>query len=72
MSEIFDEYIHVLSNPGHILAEITFMIILDVLILGLVWPFMSKFIKRKVHQEHKKDSHEDCGVPETEKPSPDS
>lgn len=46
---MLDEYIHLLSDPAHMLVELTFMLVVDMFFLGFVWPL----IKRAIRNEHK-------------------
>jgi len=49
------EYFHIVSDPAHMLAEVTNMILVDVIFLGLIWPIVKKAIKRehlKIDREH--------------------
>lgn len=52
MHHFFNEYFHILSDPAHLAVEITLMLLLDVLVLGLFWPLARKFINMKIHQAH--------------------
>ena len=40
----FAEYWEILSNPAHLSVEITLMFLIDVLLLGLLWPLVRRFI----------------------------
>lgn len=55
--DILHEYVHIMSDPAHLMAEISLMLIIDVLFLGFVWPFMSlrvnRIVERRVAAEHK-------------------
>lgn len=51
---MFEEYTHLLSDPAHMLVEVTNIIVVDVFILGIVWPFFKRSIRkhdRTVHGE---------------------
>ena len=48
MGEIWHHYIEIMSDPAHLLAEVSLMLLIDVLFLGMVWPLM----KRAIHREH--------------------
>ena len=54
--DFWSEYLHILSDPAHMMAEITFMLIIDVIVLGAVWPLMKKAVHRtvekRVQEEH--------------------
>ena len=56
VSEFLHEYMHIVSDPAHMLAEVTFMILIDLIFLGLVVPFfkraVSKAVDKRVLAEH--------------------
>lgn len=52
MSEFFHHYVEIVTDPGHVLAEITFMLVIDLLVMGLLWPLVRKAIDRRIHVEH--------------------
>lgn len=66
--DILREYVHIMSDPAHLMAEISLMLIIDVLFLGFVWPFMSlrvnRIVERRVAAEHK------CSTPSTASSTP--
>lgn len=45
---ILREYGHLMSDPAHLLAELTLMLIVDVLFLGLIWPVVWPMMKRRL------------------------
>lgn len=47
MNEILHHYLEILSDPAHLMAEVTLMLVVDVLFLGLIWPLLRKAIKRE-------------------------
>ena len=49
---MLDEYLHIVSDPAHMAAEITFMLLVDVLLLGLVWPFIKRAIRKHDRENH--------------------
>jgi hypothetical protein len=55
--EILREYGHIMSDPAHLLAELSIMIIVEVIFLGIVWPFMrlrvTRIVERRIAAEHK-------------------
>jgi hypothetical protein len=52
MGEIFHHYVEIMSDPAHLMAEITLMLLIDVLFLGLIWPVVRKTIDKRVRKEH--------------------
>ena len=48
------EYWHILSDPSHLGAEVTFTFMVDVVFFGLMIPFFNKLINRKIRREHKR------------------
>lgn len=55
--EFLHHYGEIMTDPAHLLAEISLMLLIDVLLLGIVWPFMksrvNKAVDRRVMAEHK-------------------
>jgi len=47
-----DQYWEILSNPAHMAVEITLMFLIDVILLGLLWPLVRRFIDAKLHRQH--------------------
>jgi hypothetical protein len=49
-----ETYLELLKDPNHLLYEITLIILIDGLILGLAYPFIKNKIKQhdKVHHDH--------------------
>lgn len=40
------EYLELLSNPAHWAFEITLIILIDILLIGIAWPIVKKMIRR--------------------------
>ena len=53
-----EEYWEILSNPAHMAVEITLMFIIDVILLGLLWPLVRRFIDFKLHAQHRQFDRE--------------
>lgn len=57
MGEVLHEYGHLMSDPAHLMAELSLMLIIDVLFLGLIWPLLksrvSRVVDARVAAEHK-------------------
>lgn len=52
MTHFFEEYLHILSDPAHLAAEVTFMIVIDLIGFGLVIPLLKRSITRSLRREH--------------------
>lgn len=52
------EYWEILSNPAHLAVEITLMFLIDVLLLGLLWPLVRRFIDARLHRQHEEFDRE--------------
>ncbi|QIN94085.1 hypothetical protein PP459_gp148 [Streptomyces phage Wakanda] len=52
MGEVFHHYVELLSDPAHLMVELTFILVIDGLFLGLVWPLVKKSINKRVEAEH--------------------
>lgn len=48
MSEFLHHYQEILTDPAHLAVEITLMLLVDVLFLGIIWPF----VVRRIRHEH--------------------
>lgn len=53
MGEVFAHYAEIMSDPAHLMAEVSLMVIVDVLFLGLLWPLITKTINARFDAEHK-------------------
>lgn len=52
MTEFLHEFLHVLTDPAHAAAEIVFTLLVEVLGLGVIWPFLKRRIRRDITAEH--------------------
>jgi hypothetical protein len=52
MAQFLRHYTEVMTDPAHFAAEITMMLIVDVLFLGLIWPLLRRAIDRRVRARH--------------------
>lgn len=48
----FTEYFELLTNPAHIVFELTLMAIVDGLLIGLLWPLFRRFVDYKLRKQH--------------------
>jgi hypothetical protein len=44
---------HILEDPAHLAVEVTMMIVLDGIILGLIWPVVKRFIDSRLERQHR-------------------
>ena len=51
----FDQYIELLSNPAHWAFEITLIVLIDIILLGVAWPIIKKMIRRHDNVVHGHD-----------------
>jgi hypothetical protein len=53
MSEIIRHYGEIMTDPAHLAAEVSLMVLIDFLFLGLLWPVLRRAVNRRVHREHR-------------------
>lgn len=46
------EYWSILTDPAHVAVEVTLMIVLDGLLLGLLWPLVRTYVNSKLRAQH--------------------
>ena len=49
MVEFLHHYREIMTDPAHLAAEVSLMLLIDVLFLGLIWPLIRKAIRHE-HQ----------------------
>jgi hypothetical protein len=52
VDDFFHHYTEILTDPAHLAVEVTLMLVVDVLFLGLIWPFITRYFNHKLHQQH--------------------
>ncbi len=52
MSEILHAYLHLLTDVPHLMVELTFMLVVDVFVLGIAWPFIKRWIRKHDREHH--------------------
>lgn len=52
MGEFLHHYTELMSDPAHMAVELTFILVIDGLFLGLIWPLIRKAINKRVEREH--------------------
>ncbi|AEV87167.1 hypothetical protein ACWT_6153 [Actinoplanes sp. SE50] len=53
MIHFLHHYTEIMTDPAHFAAEITMMLLVDVLFLGLIWPLLRRAIDRRVQNRHR-------------------
>jgi hypothetical protein len=57
LHEVARHYAEIMTDPAHLLAEVSLMLLIDVLFLGAVWPLVKGLVDRRVNRrvarEHK-------------------
>jgi hypothetical protein len=46
------EYWSILTDPAHVAVELTLMLVIDVMLLGLIWPAIRSYVNRKLAVQH--------------------
>ena len=54
---IWDSYVDLITDPAHLLLEATLILVIDVIIGMIAWPFIKKWIKE---HDRKKHAHRHC------------
>ena len=52
MSEIWNHYTELIRDPAHLMVELTFMLVVDVILVGLLWPVARKLLHRYIDRQH--------------------
>lgn len=52
MSHFFHEYAGLMRDPAHLAVELTLMVLVDGVFLGLAWPALRRTVDRRVQREH--------------------
>jgi hypothetical protein len=55
MTEFWSEFLSIFTDPAHALVEVLNTFIIDVLVLGFLWPFITRRIRREhrtIDREH--------------------
>ena len=60
----WDKYLELLGDPAHWAFEITVTVIVDLIIIGLLWPLVVRWVKRHDETHHPND------LPKKEKAQP--
>lgn len=54
----FAEYVSILTDPAHVAVELTFLVVIDGILVGLLWPLMQRFIDLRLHKQHEEFDRE--------------
>ncbi|UWP80418.1 hypothetical protein [Dactylosporangium fulvum] len=54
MNEFLHHYVEIMADPAHLAAEVSLMLLVDVLFLGTIWPMLRRVIDRRIGAEHRK------------------
>ena len=47
MNEVLNHYRELITDPAHTLVELTFVVVVDILLLGMIVPFVKRSIRRE-------------------------
>jgi hypothetical protein len=50
LHEVWGHYAEIMTDPAHLLAEVSLMVLVDVLFLGSVWPLVKSRVDRRVNR----------------------
>ncbi len=53
-----EEYLSLVTDPAHIALELTFLVTVDLILVGLLWPLIKRFLDAKLHKQHEKFDRE--------------
>lgn len=54
----FGEYISLMTDPAHVAVELTFLVVVDVVLVGLLWPLIKRFVDAKLRRQHEQFDRE--------------
>lgn len=57
MGQFLHHYAEIMTDPAHFAAEITMMLLVDALFLGLIWPQLRRSIDRRAQIRHHAVDH---------------
>ena len=46
------EYWEIMTDPAHVAVELTFLVVVDGILVGLLWPLIRRFLDAKLHTQH--------------------
>jgi len=55
---VLAEYVSILTDPAHVLVELTFLVVVDGVLVGLLWPLIRRFIDAKLRRQHEQFDRE--------------
>jgi hypothetical protein len=54
----FAEYMSILTDPAHVAVELTFLVLIDGLLVGLLWPLIQRFLDARLRKQHEEFDRE--------------
>lgn len=52
---MWNEYLHLITDPAHLLLELTMIFAVDVVFALMLWPLIKRAVVRHDHKFHKED-----------------
>lgn len=52
------EYIAIMTDPAHVAVELTFLVVVDGVLVGLLWPLIRRFVDAKLRRQHEQFDRE--------------
>ena len=52
------EYWSILTDPAHMAVEFTFLVVVDGILVGLLWPLLRRFVDVKLRNQHEEFDRE--------------
>lgn len=57
--EILNDFMHLWSEPGHLLYEVSVDVVVNTLFIGLLWPILKRLVRRHDAEVHDISEPED-------------
>ena len=54
----FAEYIAIMTDPAHMAVELTFLVVVDGVLVGLLWPLIRRFVDARLRRQHEQFDRE--------------
>jgi hypothetical protein len=55
---IWAEYVSLMTDPAHVAVEFTFLVVVDGILVGLLWPLIKAFVDVKLRKQHEQFDRE--------------
>lgn len=49
---ILQEYLEIIKNPAHTLVELSYIVVVDIILLGICWPLIKGHFHRDIKVAH--------------------